>query len=190
MQTIGVSQVNEQWETYVHLTDSYIAKVNYEREKGTFTQEVFDMFETAFTSLMKSCKVHQIIGANAFLETMEYHSDYGVCFATGSLREAVQLKLKAAEVVFDESVLQTSDYLHMTREAIVLKAIEKAKQKYKVSDFEQIIAFGDGVWDVKTARNLKIDFIGVGKHNEAQLREVGSTKHIEDFTKITAAFLH
>lgn len=53
----------------------------------------------------------------------------------------------------------------------------------------RIISFGDGLWDLKTANNLSLEFIGIGCSNEAVLKGSGMKKHYADFSEIMIADL-
>ena len=50
-----------------------------------------------------------------------------------------------------------------TREEILLKCIDLSKNQYGVTKFEKSVSVGDAVWDLKTAGNLKLGFIGINK---------------------------
>ena len=51
---------------------------------------------------------------------------------------------------------------------------------YQQDHFTKIIAVGDGVWDLKAAQELDIDFIGVGIKNKEAMLDLGCTTWIED----------
>jgi phosphoglycolate phosphatase-like HAD superfamily hydrolase len=62
-----------------------------------------------------------------------------------------------------------------TREEIVSNAITLAKKEYGLSDEVSIVSVGDGVWDLKTAQVLGLDFIGIGEGKKAEaLRSLGA----------------
>ena len=52
----------------------------------------------------------------------------------------------------------------------------KSKNYFQVTTFENIISVGDGVWDVKTAKNLGIYFLGIRDKN---LKEFQKFKKIK-----------
>ncbi|MCA1640363.1 MAG: HAD hydrolase-like protein, partial [Acidobacteria bacterium] len=70
----------------------------------------------------------------------------------------------------------------VSREEILQIAIEKSLKKYGLAKFEKVVSIGDGVWDVRTAKNLNLDFIGIasGKRADA-LRDAGANYIIKDF---------
>jgi phosphoglycolate phosphatase-like HAD superfamily hydrolase len=60
-------------------------------------------------------------------------------------------------------------------------------------DFDRVVLFGDGVWDVAAAQENGIGFIGIGKGYAAQrLRDRGATEVFEDYAdgdRVFAAML-
>lgn len=172
MKESGITEINQNWKEYKHHTDSYILKINYENNfSEKFDLKTVPSFESKMTKIMQNQKgVEEIQGAKKFIDYLRKEKNYALAFATGSFRKPAMLKLKQAKLWHDEKLVATSNE-HYEREQIVNSAIEKAKEFYRVESFENIISIGDGLWDLKTARNLNINFIGVG------------TKNIEDFRK-------
>ena len=67
------------------------------------------------------------------------------------------------------------------REMIVEAAISKAGAKYG-TDFQKIVLVGDAIWDVRTARQLGLPFVGVGSgEGAALLRNAGANAVLENF---------
>lgn len=101
-------------------------------------------------------------------------------FATGSLLKPAILKLEQAKIWYDEKLIASSN-LFYEREQIVSDSIEKAKKYYCVEEFENIISIGDGIWDLKTAKNLNLKFIGVGLKNYADFKKERIEIHTENW---------
>ncbi|WP_430410185.1 HAD family hydrolase [Kordia sp.] len=189
LHAIGVEFVNTDWENYTHLTDSYIAKENYESDVNRgFSKEMLLQFEAAFMKLIRDCNVTQIAGANAFLQKISTETNYAVCFATGSMLLPAKLKLTRAGIEYNQKVLEASNN-YFTREEIVNSAIAKAKNYFNVNHFKRIISIGDGIWDVKTANNLGLEFIGIGVNNKEKLKNVGAQHHFENFLEFDETIL-
>ncbi len=189
LHAIGVEFVNTNWESYTHLTDSYIAKQNYELDVNRgFSKQMLLQFEAEFMKLIHDCSVTQIAGANTFLQKVITETNYAVCFATGSMLLPAKLKLDRAGIQYDQALLEASNN-YFSREEIVTSAIAKAKKYFKVQNFKRIISIGDGVWDVKTARNLDLEFIGIGVHNKEKLKSVGAKNHFADFVEFDQTIL-
>ena len=60
-------------------------------------------------------------------------------------------------------------------------AIKKAKNYFDVDNFEQIISVGDGIWDLRTAKNLGIHFLGIRNKNLELFLQEWIKSHITDW---------
>jgi len=180
---IGVEEINSQFKEFKHHTDSYILKSIYEDDqKEPISESKKIIFENVLTLKIEAEKFNEIKGARHLIETLVNSTDYGICYATGSLRKAAEHKLNSLGIKFDERQLVASDKIH-EREIIVEKAIENAKSFYLVNEFERIISVGDGLWDLITAQKLIIEFIGVGVENKEILKKNGATIVFDDLTE-------
>lgn len=180
----GLRDVDTNWGGYKHHTDSFIFKVNYERQfKAEIDAGVIARFETllleAITEATLTEPVAEIAGATAFLKQLTDHPEYDVVFATGSLMAPALLKLQQAGIELDEALIITANHI-FSRDELVAEAIEKARLFYGRDRYDTIVSFGDGLWDYETARNLKIDFIGIGN---TKLPAYGVTSFFADFNE-------
>lgn len=184
MTQIGAGPFNEKVGPFKHHTDSYIAKFLYEQQTGKpyNTQAAID-FENAIATLLSQETIKEIDGAGALLKQLAQQTQLGICFATGSLLKTAQMKLDAIGVMYNTKQLVASDLLE-ERTQIVQQAIDNACEFYGVSHFNRIVSLGDGLWDLKTAQALNIDFIGVGNENVEVLQQHGMEKHVVDFTTV------
>ncbi|SNR17303.1 HAD family hydrolase [Tenacibaculum jejuense] len=183
MDNMGIKNVDTDWRNYANATDSYIVKTNFERVfQKDFSLELLKDFEKVMTDhFVTYPDSKEVLGAKKIVDFFEKETNYGVCFATGSLFQPALLKLEQAGIIFSEEVLETSNQIY-TREGIVSSAIDKAKKYYNVTDFDHIISFGDGLWDVTTAENLGLHFVGVNKRNVEDFKKQKVLYHIEDWT--------
>lgn len=184
MKHFDITKVDTDWRNYEHASDSYIFKVNYEKTHNkAFSFDVIPEFEHIMTKrFLEGKDTTEIAGAKKVVDFFINETNYGVCFATGSIRKPGILKLQQAEINYIPEVLSASNGL-FPREEIVASAIEKAKKHFKVDDFEHIISFGDGLWDVTTAVNLGIHFVGVNNKNLSDFRKMKVQYHISDWTQ-------
>lgn len=182
MKSIGITDINQNWKEYKHHTDSYILKENYESNfNNRFDPVMLDDFENRMIEIMTALEpVKAIGGARNFVDFLRNEKKYALAFATGSLLKPAILKLGQADVWYSEELIIASNQFY-ERESIVIEAIEKARQYYKVSNFENIISIGDGTWDMSTAINLGLRFIGVGMKNYADFVQEGIEIHTEDW---------
>ena len=180
LQFIGVSTYNDAFSTYKHHTDLHIAKVIYESNTGNpFLPATIHTLDTFLYEEIKQAPIQEINGAKKLVEKLELHTDFGVCFATGSLYQPAVLKLNRIGVSFDPFQLVASNTIE-ERENIVNQAINNAKRYYNTPQFDRIIAVGDGLWDLFTAKNLNLEFIGIGTSNQAIMQANGMLIHFKD----------
>lgn len=171
----GFSQINTNWGDYKHHTDSYILKVNYEKNlERNFNESFIERFEFIMEEKFRLLKpISEIEGAGRMLKLIEDSNDFEVCFATGSLLVPALLKLKQAKLPFHQELLSTANDA-FKREDIVENAINKAKSFYGVNEFNEVISVGDGIWDLQTAKNLGLHFLGIGEKHQAEFKKQGA----------------
>jgi phosphoglycolate phosphatase-like HAD superfamily hydrolase len=180
---LGVQEINKSFGSFKHHTDSFISKEIYESNTGEpFIESIFEAFEKGLTQKISKEKFKEIRGAKRLIEELEANTDFGVCYATGSLRKPAVHKLISIGVSFDNQQLVTSDAIY-DRETIVEQAIKDAKEFYGVKSFDRIISVGDGLWDLSTAINLGLEFIGVGLVNQKVLKANGANIILDDLTR-------
>lgn len=186
---IGVQNFNDSFGTYTHHTDSHIARVIFETATDkAFDSTVIEVFEDFLHQQIEQYEVKEIKGAKQFVEEISAHPDFGICYATGSLLKPAGLKLQRIGISFEACQLVASNEIE-EREGIVQKAIRNAAAYYGVEKFDRVLSFGDGLWDLKTAANLSLEFIGIGNKNEQILKDHGMLRHYADLEKINIAEL-
>lgn len=179
---IGVKEISLEFKSFKHHTDTFIAKEIYEADCNMpFSEDKLCEFESGLTQKISCEIINEIDGAKKLIEILENTTDFGVCYATGSLRRAAEYKLKSIGINFDKKQLVASDNIY-EREKIVGEAIKFATLYYKAEKFERIISVGDGLWDLLTAKNLGLEFIGIGLINKKVLIENGAEVVYENLT--------
>lgn len=184
LQHIGVKNFNDSFGTYKHHTDSFIAKEIFELSVNKpFEQLILDTFEEHLYTQINQNKIREINGAKQLIKYIETNTDFGICYATGSLLKPAKLKLEKTGILFDPTQLVASNKIN-EREAIIKKAINNSLSFYNVEKFDRIISFGDGIWDLKAAENLSIEFVGIGDKHHEILTLNGMKKHYTDFSTL------
>ena len=188
MQAFGITEINQNWRDYEHHTDSFILKENYEQNlKDAFGFSFVERFEAKMTELILTMQaVTAIKGACAAVESFSANPNYALAFATGSFLKPAFVKLNQAGIQYDSDLVVGSNTI-FSREGIVEQAIAKAKVYYKVDAFDHIIAVGDGIWDLKAAKNLDLHFIGIGTKNYTDFKKEQVKLHIEDWSAFDLA---
>lgn len=183
MKSFGITNVNENWKSYQNVTDSYILKQNFETNlKKEFELSFIKDFEIKMTDFfLKLPETIEIKGAKKIVDFFMRETDYAVCFATGSLLKPALIKLEQANINFVPDLVEASNSIY-TREEIVRSAIKKAETYFQVQNFETIISVGDGIWDLKTAHNLGVHFLGIRNKNLEDFQKNNIKSHIVDWT--------
>ena len=182
------------WSTFRHVTDCGIACESCERYLGRpANKSEIDAVRQRLVTLLESALVvknpvnYQIPGAFAVLSLLRESPDLAAALATGGFRASAELKLRRAGLL-DPSVPFASSDDALSREQIMRIAADRAAKKYMV-EFSGFTFIGDGVWDVRAARNLGWTFIGIGAgENAERLRRAGADTIIPDYNPI-ARFL-
>lgn len=177
---IGLKDIDTDYDNYLHHTDRYALEYNYERNFGEKAPDSlrFELDTLLETELKKHDPVIEIPGARNLL--LDFQKN-GIPFSygTGAFPKATIVKMKDANIPFIPEVLATS-ITSVSRVGFVKEAIEKSKKFYN-KDFKKIIAVGDGLWDLKAAQELNIDFLGVGLKNKEVMKQNGCTDWVENF---------
>lgn len=172
---LGVKEIDKEFHDYKHYTDLHIAKVIFEKDRNEpFSQEKALEFEELLLKNMNSSSVSEIKGAFKLIDHLKTDQDFSFCFATGSMLLPALFKLESSLLNVNKELVIASNNIE-ERERIVQTSIEKCKDFYQIGKFDQIISIGDGLWDLKTAENLGLEFIGVGEKNRKSLESNGAT---------------
>jgi len=182
---MGIETINTDWSSYEHMTDHHIFKVNYvnQFEKIPHSDEIVQLQNHIMKHLEGLPKMEEKKGAANFIQQIWDSDQWDLAFATGSLYESAIKKLRDSQIKFKPSIVIGSNHIE-SREGLVNTAIKAAKRMFQVSNYASILSCGDGLWDLKTANNLNIPFLGVGSDNEIKLQQAGAIHHICDWENI------
>lgn len=184
-------QVHSDWSSYQHCTDAGIATESLTTHFGwppSPTQ--IARLQSRFDKLLRSrleVEPHlfrQVPGAAELLAHLR-NAGWHTCIATGAWSFSADLKRQAAGLP-SEVPLFSCD-LHHAREVIVTTAIQSSLRACGVNRFTSQVSVGDGVWDVTTAAELGLPFVGVASADHAQrLLNAGAHYVVADFQDIGA----
>ena len=183
-----ITDIETDWTKYTHVTDSGLVSEIFNQRLGRLpNQEDFRAFKNCFIKNLNEYASRdetlftEVSNARTMLEKLRLEQDWAIALATGCFYVSAKLKLEKAKIEVKDFPIGTADDA-VSREKILQTAIEKSLEKHGLEKFEKIVSIGDGVWDVRTAKNLSLDFIGIasGKRAEA-LREEGTNYIIKDF---------
>ena len=123
-------------------------------------------------------------GASALLSTLREHGSFHCAIATGAWRASALLKIRCAGLNIDELPIATGDD-SPSREGILQAAFERARSIHGLPSTCDVVAVGDGVWDLRAAKAMGWRFLGVGQGKQAEtLSSAGAGQVVEDFTDV------
>ncbi|WP_051312968.1 HAD family hydrolase [Sporocytophaga myxococcoides] len=186
----GISDYDSNFSGYKHHTDSFIFKTIFESyQKCPCTETDIKNFSHAlYQEIQKELdakSIGEIDGALKFINYILFESDFALVYATGSLEKPALLKLAHTGFPLSESLLVSSDKLQ-TREEIVEASIIRAMGYFENQRFDKVIALGDGLWDLQTAKKANLGFIGIGAKNKQILYDHGASVVFDDFIDFKA----
>jgi phosphoglycolate phosphatase-like HAD superfamily hydrolase len=184
----SITEVSTEWAGYPHTTDSAILFHLFQEKFNRAPDEAELLkFKSCFASLLQnywnkdSSLFAGIVGASSMLGLLNREPEWRVAIASGGWRVSATFKLKAAGIKADELPAAFADD-GFSREEILQSAVSRAQALYQQRHFARVVSIGDGLWDVRTARNLKFPFLGIGRgEREIKLRRAGATHMLEDF---------
>ena len=94
IQQLGATSFDDDFRNYKHHTDSYISKMIYEKATGQrFDESILKKFENLlYENILKEDSISEIKGAKEWVDKIENETDFGVCYATGSLVKTAKYK--------------------------------------------------------------------------------------------------
>ncbi len=183
-----ITNIETDWTKYTHVTDLGLVSEIFNQKLGRSpNEEDFLRFKSHFMENLNEFASNdealfaEVSNAKTMLEKLKLEKDWAIALATGSFHGSAKLKLEKAKINIKDFPIATADDA-VSREEILQTAIEKSLKHYRQTKFEKIVSIGDGVWDVRTANNLSLDFIGIASGKRAEtLREEGANYIIKDF---------
>jgi phosphoglycolate phosphatase-like HAD superfamily hydrolase len=186
---LGIHDLDTDWSRYPTVCDSGITQHIFRTHLGRMPSATeLARLQRRFVSLLEHTYEREphlfvaVPGAGAAVHNLRQHPDWAVAIATGGWQTSAMFKLSKAAIAVDGIPAAFADH-GVTREVIVAAALVMARHTYQQQRFARLVYIGDGVWDVRTARQLNLEFIGVASGEcEAVLRAEGARAIIQDFT--------
>jgi phosphoglycolate phosphatase-like HAD superfamily hydrolase len=185
----GITEVSTDWAGYPHTTDSAIMSHIFQERFNRAPEEAELLkFKSHFVRLLENYRARdsslfeEILGASLMLGRLNQEPEWRVAIASGGWRVSATLKLKTAGIEVNDYPAAFADD-GLSREEILHAAVIKAQTLYRQNNFVRVVSVGDGLWDVRTARTLRFQFLGIGSgEGEKKLRRAGATHVIKDFS--------
>jgi len=180
----AITGVDTNWDGYRHTTDSGITLQIFQDRFGRNAKpnELSDL-QRCFVRLLKEQLVAgprlfaAIAGSTRMLAKIRQEPEWTVAVATGCWQVSAQLKLKAANLTLNGFPIASAE-VGLSRAEILQAAIERAGAHYQQTSFDRVVSIGDARWDVRAARNLEINFVGVGSGERARLLSDAGASHV------------
>lgn len=177
----------QKWEAITNLTDWGITEEIIQNHWNRLpTKEEYIQIENKMIQKLEAKKkenqkyFQEISGANKFFHQLQNKPNITLGIATGAWEKSALIKLGSIGINPQNIPFSNSNHFK-TREEITNRTIQEATKNSPVS-FEEIIYFGDGVWDFKTCRNLGIRFIGIDVLQDGKLRQLGAKEIFKDYS--------
>jgi phosphoglycolate phosphatase-like HAD superfamily hydrolase len=185
-EVLGIVGDQPDWHSFRHVTDAGIAAELCLRHLGReISRAELEAIADRLAALLEAALVEdpielQIPGAAEILSILATSPEFAVALATGGMRVSAELKLRRAGLAFSSLPMASSSDA-VSREDILRIAASRATEKY-ACQFASFTYVGDGLWDVKSARELGWRFIGIGSGAHAdRLRAAGATTVIPHY---------
>lgn len=191
----GINSPETDWHSCPHVSDTGLTRHLYQKHHS---REPHEHEEIALRdSLVAFLHEHhgldaslfaEVLGAGVMLAELARKQDWVIALATGCWRASAEMKLRAANIPLQQKPAGFAED-GPSRETIVSAAMQRASTHYGAKNFDRIVSVGDGVWDVKTAANLELAFVGIGRETRAEALQQNGAKHVvPDFTNLQRFF--
>jgi len=190
-EALGVTADAVDWSGAAHVTDSEIFRwlcAAHRRSEPSADEMAGarSRFVERLTAQLEQSpsRFSSIAGATAMLSELPMQG-WQIAVATGGWGPSARLKLTFAELAIDDGVFACADD-GRSRADIVRLARDRAEAFYQ-RRFTRVVSIGDGVWDVQTAIELDMPFVGIGTGPRAdQLRLAGASLVLPDYSDLDA----
>lgn len=192
-QELGLSGHSGDWTQYAEPTSEGVFDEIIRKHHGRpMRPDEKQRVQTRLEQLMRAAlfgetgRIVPTAGAPELLRQLKADPSWRLAIATGNWLKEGTVKLESAGLDALDLPIATSDDVRERRRILPL-AVDRAKERYKVSDFSRVVYVGDGVWDVASARANGINFLGVGPESRiARLSAAGARSSVKDFADLPA----
>jgi phosphoglycolate phosphatase-like HAD superfamily hydrolase len=186
---LGITDLDTDWSHYPTVCDSGITQHIFRTHLGRVPSATeIARLQRRFVSLLEHAYEREprlfveVPGAGMALQSLRQQPDWAVAIASGGWQASALFKLGKAGIAVNGLPAAFADH-GVTREVILAAVLMMARHTYRQRHFAHVVYVGDGVWDVRTARQLSLDFVGVASEDRgAALRAEGARAIIQDFT--------
>ncbi len=175
-----------QWNHMTHVTDWGIAEelISIKLNRKPDSEDIQNLKNLFIKNLNEEYKLDQsqfleIEGATRFYKSILNDNAFRIGIATGGWEETAYLKLHAIGIDPHNGCYSNCNY-HKSRRDITLDIIQQMNAHGGPAP-DEIIYFGDGIWDYDTCRQLGIRFIGIDRSMNGKLINSGANEVYSNF---------
>jgi phosphoglycolate phosphatase-like HAD superfamily hydrolase len=175
------------WRQFPHVTDNIIfgtvIKQHFQRvptaEETTAFQSVY-MDALRLARKQQPADYQEVPGARQAVQQLQ-QADCLIGVGTGGWKTPAHIKLSHVGITVEDRLFSGGDG-KPNREAILEEAIAAA-ETLNGGPLSRVVYLGDAEWDVRTTRNMQIDFVGVRRSGDLDtLHALGAETVIQDYT--------
>jgi phosphoglycolate phosphatase-like HAD superfamily hydrolase len=187
----GFVDVESDWSSYHNATDSGVLHEIFENRLGrapvASEMSAFRAhFVDAITSATARTPFREIVGAGQLLTHLTALPFHCVGLATGSWRDSARCKMLSAGLPYDPFPSASADDA-TSRVTIMQIAVDRVTARAGGRRPDTVVYVGDGIWDARACRKLKVPFVGIATGAQAQtLRAEGAVEVFPDYSKMAA----
>jgi hypothetical protein len=111
--------------------------------------------------------IQPVPSASLVLSKLLTSSEHHITYAGGAWTASALFKLQSAALPTQHIPYAFSDD-DESREGIMAIALNRAEKLYSQA-FSSIVYVGDGIWDVRSAKKLGYQFVGIASGDEAEI---------------------
>lgn len=187
----GIEGVSNDWTSYRSSTDFGITREILETHWGRDpSAEEIGQVRDEFVALLQAAMLEDpaactpLAGLAGFLAAMAAGvGDWTMAIATGTFAESCMVKIAASRLDALDALPRATSSDAEERPDIIRVAIDRARAHHDVAGFRRVLYVGDGIWDLRAARELGLPFLGVGGDAAAaKLRTAGASDVITDYS--------
>lgn len=166
---LQVTEINTNWMQYQYSTDSGVTDEIYETLlKRKASDDEIQIIKDSFVAHLKRAwkanplSFSPIPGADKIFAKISNLSHWHICIATGTWKQSALFKLMHAAIPHTHLAKAYADD-HIKRTEIIKIAVRQAQVLHQIPKYERLIYVGDRDWDYFAAKELNMEFIGIGK---------------------------
>jgi len=163
----GIAAPDLNWSDYPHVTDigitidvfiQHLGRAPTTAEVEQLRARLVALFDAELAATPGL--VTAVPGAQHLLDHLRTSREWAIGLATGCWQASARWKLQAAGLNVDGIPAAFCED-GISREEIVTAALRRTTEAAGHDDFESKVSVGDGEWDVRTAANLDLAFLGI-----------------------------